>query len=300
MGLNSMKPWKLLQNTGRKSNNLLLINTLKSMNRIAVLFILCFIIIMSSCTLNKAKINENLKKYFEEKSVSGSFALLNNQSGDITIYNMSLDTQRVSPGTSFKIINTLVGLETGVITDEAMLVKGENISNKDSLQTKAMDLKEAFKNSGNHYFREIAGRIGKDTLQIWIDSLQYGNKNTGADITSAWSDNTLRITPDEQLGLMFKLYFDKLPFSKYAQQIVKNLMLIENNDKFKYSYATGTGFDDKQNKTGWVIGWVEENMHVFFFSTFINSADKSLDMEKTGADITQSILKELGFFKGEK
>ena len=269
------------------------------MYRLYILLIAMFLTAAHSCTLNKAKINDQLKKNFDEAGVTGSFSLLNNQSGDITVYNMSIDTQRVSPGTSFKVISTLIGLETGAITDEEMLVSPDNNVN-DSSQNLGTDLKKAFSAPEENYFQEIARKIGRDTMQLWIDSLQYGNKKIGADISAFWLDNSLKITPDEQLGLMFQLFFDKLPFSKYAQQIVKHLMLAESNEKYRYHYATGTGVGENQRKTGWVIGWVEENRHVYFFSTYLVAGAQDLDMEKTGKDITRTILSEMGFFKGQK
>ncbi|MEO6681593.1 MAG: penicillin-binding transpeptidase domain-containing protein [Ginsengibacter sp.] len=269
------------------------------MNKISFLFVACFILILSSCTHNKAKINDDLKKHFDAAGVSGSFAMLNNQSGNITIYNMQLDTTRVSPGSSFDIVQTLIGIETGVIMDDKMIINWDGVARSNPEWNKDMDLKEAFNVSAQPYFQEIARKIGKDTMQVWLDTMHYGNKMIGKSVDSFWFDNSLKITPDEQLGLMFQLYFDKLPFSKYAQSLVKGLMMKENNEKFRYSYAAGSGMDGT-NKTGWVIGWVEENRHVYLFSTFITSDNNELDMKKKGEEVTQAVLADLGFFKGEK
>lgn len=270
------------------------------MNKISFLFIPLILLILSSCTQNKAKINNDLKKHFDAAGVDGSFALLNNQSGNITVYNMTLDTTRVSPGTSFDLVNTLIGVETGVIMDDKMVVKWDGVERQDSSWNKDLDLKEAFKISATPYFREIARKIGKDTLQLWLDTLQYGNKNMGATADSFWLDNSLKITPDEQLGLMFQLYFDKLPFSRYAQSMVKGLMLQEENDKYRYSLATGSGLDENGKSIGWVVGFIEENRHVFLFSTFLRSGDTEVDMQKKGKEITYAVLEDLGFFKGQK
>lgn len=269
------------------------------MSKIILPFVVVAIFILSSCTLNKAKINNDLKKYFDSAQVTGSFSLLNNQSGNITVYNMELDTQRFSPATTFDIINTLVGVETGVIVDDKMVVKWDGIQKTDSSWNKDLNLKEAFQTDATPYFQSIASSIGKDKMQFWLDTLQYGNKKIGASIDSFWLNNQLRISPDEQVGLMFQLYFDKLPFSKYAQQIVRKMMLAEDNTLYQFAYKTGSGWDEKGNAIGWVVGWVEENRHVYFFTTFVQSPNKSIDMKTIQFKITKNILSEMGFFKGE-
>jgi beta-lactamase class D len=256
-----------------------------------ICFTLFILTTLGSCTLNKAKINNDLKKHFDSEHVTGNFTLLNNQSGNVMVYNMELDTQRISPGTSFKIINSLIGLETGKIVDSKTPI---------IIDGKSIPLTEAFKNSITAYFQDVARRVGKDTLQKTIDSIQYGNKNLSGAVDSFWLNNHLKISPDEQVGLVYRLYFDKLPFSKYAQESVRTLMKHEENTLFKYYYATGTGVDEKNNPIGWVIGWVEENLHVYFFSTLIKSADKSMDMDSVSLKITKGILTELGYFKGNK
>ncbi len=270
------------------------------MNKIALLLLPFFVCCFASCTLNKAKINNDLKKYFDSAHVDGSFSLLNNQMGTVTVYNMKVDTQRVLPASSFNIVNALVGVQTGKITDENMVVKWDGIVRNDAGWNKDLTMKQAFAASSVPYFQEIARRIGKDTLQVWIDSIQYGNKNTNGAVDSFWLNDDLKISPDEQLGLMSKLYFDQLPFQKYAQQMVRTAMLAEDNTLYKLSYNTGWGSDENNQSIGWVTGWIEENRHVYFFVTLVKSPEKNTDMKTTATNITTNILKELGFFKGEK
>lgn len=256
--------------------------------------------IISSCTVNKAEINNGLKKYFDSAHVDGCFSLWDNATGAITVYNMQLDTQRILPASTFKIVNSLIGLETGKITDEKMVIKWDGVKRWNDDWNKDLTMEEAFKVSSVPYYQEVARRIGRDTMKLWIDSLHYGNMNISGPIDSFWLNNTLKISPDEQLGLLYKLYFDKLPFEKRSQQIVRDVMLQENNTLYKLSYKTGWGFDEKNNAVGWVVGWIEENRHVYFFATLVKSADKNIDMKTVRMNITKGILTELGFFKGEK
>ena len=66
-------------------------------------------------------------------------------------------------------------------------------------------------------------------------------------IDTFWLDNSLKITPDEELGLVKRLYFDQLPFFKSYQETVKRAMLFENNTNYRLGYKTGWGFNEKES-----------------------------------------------------
>lgn len=266
------------------------------MNKNFLVLTATLLFIFSSCTPNNTKVDNSLKKYFDSSNVDGSFEMLNNQMGEITLYNMKLDTQRISPASTFNVFCSLVGVQSGIIANENMTLEAIGDTTADS----SMTIKEAFQNSYNPYFQALAHRIGRDSLQLWIDSIGYGNKNTAGAIDSFWINNHLQISPDEQLGFMSKLYFEQLPFQKYAQQLVSDLMLREDNTLYRLSYTTGAGIDESGESFGWVTGWIEENRHIYFFVTLIKSKDKARDMNKTGIEVSKKILKHLGFFKGLK
>jgi beta-lactamase class D len=264
------------------------------------------IILFASCTVNKAKIDNSLKKYFDDNKVDGCFTLLNNADGKVTVYNMALDTQRFLPASTFKIVNSLIGLQTGRITNDTMLIKWDGqvriFPGGDTATdwNKDLTMTEAFKLSSLPYYQEVARRIGKDTMQQWIDSIGYGNKNINGAVDSFWINNTLKISPDEQLGLVKRLYFDQLPFRKSVHEAVKRVMLQEDNTAYKLSYKTGWGFDEQKNNISWQVGWIEENNHVYFFVTFVKAGKGDVDMRNIRKNITTGILKQLGFFEGKK
>jgi len=116
-------------------------------------------------------------------------------------------------------------------------------------------------------------------------------------VDSFWLNNTLKVSADEQLGLMKRLYFDQLPFQKRTQQIVRDVMVQEDNTLYSLSYKTGWGFDEKGENIGWMVGWIEENKHPYFFVTLVKSPDKNIDMKTVRLNITKGILQQLGFFK---
>jgi beta-lactamase class D len=154
--------------------------------------------------------------------------------------------------------------------------------------------------AGRVGFQQLSSRLGKDTLKKWIDSLRYGNQQMGRDTTDFWFDNSLKINSDEQLGLLKKLYFDQLPFYPRPQLIVRRMMSGETNSNYQLRYKLARGINENGHAIGWVMGWVEENKHPYFFVVNLESADPQKDLGAAGLSIARGILQQLGFFQGKK
>ena len=181
-----------------------------------------FYSLLSSCSENNVTVDDSLKKFFDDNHVTGTFALYDNGQGRFTVYNLSrYKDSPYLPASTFKIVNSLIGIQTGVITNEKMVIPWDGVTRKfpngDTAKAwnKDLTMEEAFKISAVPYYQEVARRVGKDTMQRWLDTLGYGSKYGRAvikKIDTFWLDNSIKITPDEQLGLVKKLYFKQLPF----------------------------------------------------------------------------------------
>ncbi len=264
-----------------------------------------FSLLFLSCSTNNVKTDNSLKKYFDAYHVQGCFALYDNGTNKFTVYNLArYRDSSFLPASTFKIVNALIGLQTGKIVNDSMVIKWDGIHRRPEWD-KDLTMYEAFRVSALPYFQEVARRIGKDTMQYWLDSLHYGVKSDTqkviirSAIDSFWLDNSLKITPDEELGLVKKLYFDQLPFFKTYQQVVRNAMLFENNTAYRMGYKTGTGYNEKGNTIGWIVGWEEENRHPYFFVLNIETADKKFDMQTLRLKMLKEILADQGFFQGK-
>ena len=252
-----------------------------------------------SCTPNNVTVDDSLKKYFDENKVTGTFGLFDNGQGSFTVYNLlRYRDSAYLPASTFKIVNSLIGLQTGRISNEKMVIPWDGITREIAGWNKDLTMAEAFKLSAVPYYQEVARRIGKDTMQLWLDSLHYGTQKIKTKIDTFWLDNSLKIKPDEELGLVKKIYFQQLPFDKRPQTIVKKVMLQESNANYQLSYKTGWGSNEKGNAIGWMVGWIEENQHPYFFVLNTEgNADTNPDVRLT---ILKGILKQLGFFEGKK
>jgi beta-lactamase class D len=256
-------------------------------------------LLLFSCSQNNVNKDQSLKKYFDQYKVDGCFALMDNGTGKFTVYNLArYRDSSYLPASTFKIVNSLIGLQTGKITNDSMIIKWDGKQRRPEWD-QDLSMYRAFRVSAVPYYQELARRIGRDTMHLWLDSLGYGTKKITSPIDSFWLDNSLRITPDEQLGLVKRLYFNQLPFFKTYQEIVKKAMLFEDNSNYRLGYKTGWGFTPGRHPIGWVVGWIEENNHPYFFVLNIESANPDFDMGKIRMSLLKDILKDLGFFEGK-
>ena len=268
--------------------------------------LLMLAIAFAGCTLNNVTKDDSLKQYFDEYDATGCFALLDNGTNEFKIYNLPrFRDSSYLPASTFKIVNSLIGLQTGIIVNDSMVIKWDSIDRGRKECNKDMTMYEAFRLSCPPWYMELARRIGKDTMQLWLDSLSYGKQDNAAfkiqqNLDTFWLDNSLQITPDEQLGLVKKLYFNQLPFHRVNQDMVKSAMLWEDNSNYRLSYKTGWGKMKNGHQLGWCIGWIEENNHPYFFVLNIESADAGFNMPAARLSILKNILTKYDFFKGIK
>lgn len=246
--------------------------------------------LLNACSPNNVQVNNELGKYFDSAGVKGSFSLFNNGTGDFVIYNLNrYKDSAYSPAGTFNIVHSLFALETGVVSDENMTIQLDS----------AVSMETAFKQSVVPYYQEVARRMGKDTLQFWLDSLSYGNHQIGKSIDSFWLNNTLKLTADEQLGLVKKLFFNQLPFQKRTHEIVRKMMLQESNANYQLSYKDGLTILENGKQLAWVAGWIEENKHPYFFVLNLEGPSNT-QMTGISKDLLRKILANQGFFEGKR
>lgn len=253
---------------------------------------------LSACSPNNVKEEKSWEKYFTKYKLEGCFMLFDNGQGTFKTYNIDRAKERFTPASTFKIFNSLVGLQTGAISDTNMVIRWDSITRPNPEWNKDLTMAQAFRVSSVPYFQEVARRIGRDTMQHWLDSVQYGNHRISR-IDSFWLDNSLQISPDEELGFIKQLYFNQLPFQRRAQELLATVMQQEETPEYKLAYKTGWGVVGKK-QIGWMIGWIEENRHPSFFVLNFETEDANLDIPAIRQELMRSILKEEGFFKGEK
>ena len=261
-----------------------------------ILFLVSFISSTSSFS-QKQNIQNNWKKFYDEVGMEGAFAIYNQKNKEYTLYNPAFFREEFLPASTFKIFNSLVGIETGIIADENFIIKWDGMDKGYPLWNKDQDLREAFKNSTVWYYQELARRVGGKDLKIWLDRAKYGNTDTSGGIDMFWLTGGLRISMEQQIDFLKRLQADQLPFSKRSMDIVKNIMIREITPEYTIRSKTGWIGNTGAN-TGWYVGYVELKNNIYFFANYLKDSDASdPNFAKARIEITNKILKSLKIIK---
>ena len=232
-----------------------------------------FSAVLFACSPNNVTIDASIVKMMDSAGVVGSFALLENGTGKFTIANLShYKDSASSPLSSFFILPTLIALDKGII-------------NHNQATWVSMD--------STAYYQNIITQIGRQEILKNIDSIHYGKGVVSANLNEFWEDGSLKITADEQLGFIKKLFFKDLPFQKRSQEIFKKMMIKEENSNYTLSYLPAT--DSLTNNT-WVLGYEEENTHIYFF--VLHTTGKTAAASNNSVILLKKILLQQGFLQG--
>lgn len=266
--------------------------------KIRILFAVLTLILATSICPAKDEVRADFKKYFDEYNLVGAFVLYDTNGKNFIRYNPERARQRFIPASTFKIANSLIGLETGVIADENFIFKWDGKPRTLKTWEKDFDLKGAFQASCVPCYQELARLIGTARMQRNLNKLNYGNKNISGGIDQFWLTGGLRISPDEEVNFLRRLYAEKLSVSKRSQAIVKRIMLREEKPNYKIYGKTGWQTDDLSNPNGkysigWFVGFLEQNGNVYFFATNVETPQTQDNFAAARTEITSKILKDL-------
>src|SRR6185503_36295 len=239
---------------------------------------------------------QDLSPFF--KTTVGAFVLYDSKHDRYIRYNESRCRRRFSPKSTFKIPNSLIGLETGAIRDAEFVIAWNRQKyppqdnwNQEPFVHWAQDhtLRSAIKYSVVWYYRELALRVGEQRMKKYVTAFNYGNKNISRDIDNFWLDGSLKISADEQVEFLKTFYAGRLPVSKRSTEIVKDILVLENTPAYKLSAKTGGGSIAEGKYIGWFVGYLETKGDVYFFATNIEGANFAEIREKR-IELSKEIL----------
>lgn len=234
-------------------------------------------------------IQADFAQHFKTLGVEGSILIYDQHQDQTYQYNPERNSAPFLPASTFKILNSLIALETGVIADEIAVFTWDGIERAIPAWNRDLNIRTAFNISAVWFYQILARRIGYERMQQWVSDVAYGNQTIGGpeEIDTFWLEGDLRITPQEQIQFLRRLNNSDLPFSERAIATVKDIMVVEQTPNYIIRAKSGL-----VSQIGWYVGYVEQNNNVYFFATNIDAVEES-DYQAR-AQLTRLSLETLG------
>lgn len=211
------------------------------------------------------EVRKDLQKHFAGEGTVGAFAAFRADEQHVIASDNSRAREAVLPASTFKIPNSVIAMETGVVADpDKDIFKWDGVTRSIPEWNKDHTLRSAIAVSAVPVYQEIARRVGAERMQKYVDAFEYGNRKIGGGIDRFWLTGDLRISPLEQIAFVDKLRRRVLPVSKRAQDLAVDILPVAKAGDSIIRAKTGlTGVTDRSMKegegvaTGWLVGWSE-------------------------------------------
>lgn len=235
----------------------------------------------------------DLGQSFRDLEIDGSIALYDKNNKRFYEHNPSRNTTAFLPASTFKILNALVSLETGVIKDDVAVLTWDGIKREIPAWNQDTNLRQAFKDSTVWFYQVLARKNGYERMQQFVERVGYGNRQIGTpeQIDRFWLDGPLQITPKQEIEFLQRLERNALPFSERTLDLVKDIMIVERTPAYTLRGKTGWITSVTPN-IGWFVGYLQQNNNTYFFATNINMP--TADDAAKRIDLTRRSFKKLG------
>jgi beta-lactamase class D len=239
-----------------------------------------------------SEIRENLAARFRDEGTLGTFVAYK-----VDDYLMiASDTERSGegrlPASTFKIPNSLIALETGVVQDpDKDVFKWDGVKRANEAWNKDHTMRSAIAVSAFPVYQEIARRIGQERMQKYVDLFEYGNRNIGGGIDKFWVSGDLRIDPVQQVDFVDRLRRGVLPISKRSQELVRDILPMTQVGEAVIRAKTGLT-DREHGSLGWLVGWAEKGSAQTVFALNMDCPEPRHVADRM--TIAQACLRDIG------
>lgn len=204
------------------------------------------------------------------------------------------------PASTFKIPNSIIGLELGILENEHTVFEWDSLDRFLPIWEQDLPLKEAFQTSCVPCYQELARKIGLKNMKEYIAKLKFGEMYaTEETIDNFWLIGPSKISPFQQIDFLKRLNEELLPISKSTRETVRSILKIDTMGDFTLSGKTGLSINGEKD-VGWFVGFVNKKKNVYYFATKISP--KSDDMPRSEfnplrQEVTVKALRKLNVIK---
>lgn len=206
---------------------------------------------------------------FDESGVVGTIAVREVGSDETLVWNIDRAGERRRPASTFKILNSLIILEAGVLADVDTVVPWDGVEREVPAWNRDHTLRSGIEVSAVWLYQVLARQVGLARMSDWIDQIRYGNEVLGGEIDDFWLSGDLKISPIEQLDFLERLATGDLPFRPEVIDAVTDIIVQERGEGWSWSYKTGTALAEDPD-LGWLVGMTERGDRQWVFALNID------------------------------
>ncbi len=231
---------------------------------------------------------------FDAHDATGTMVMLDAETGTRHVFNPERASERFSPASTFKVYNSLVALETGVVPNVDTMYAWDGVE-RGGAWDQDHSLRMGMRNSTVWLFQKLAEQIGKAPYEQAFAREPYGNGMVGDSIRTFWLGEPLAISANEQVAYLDKLRLGALSFRPEVQEAVREIMILEEAPEYTLYGKTGWTWteEDRSDEIGWIVGWIErgDEAWVYVLNTVSNGPD--FDMRTARRGILDGVLAEM-------
>lgn len=226
---------------------------------------------------------------------TGALVFMRAADGEKVIFNASLTREPLAPCSTFKIWNTLIGLENGILhSADEPFYKWDGQARFLPEWNQDLTLKQAFQFSCVPAYQELARKIGEERMQRGIDMLGYGNRDISAGIDVFWLPSpgrkTILISAIEQAELIARLVNGRLSVSQKSREVLRQIMLAKQTTHGSLYGKTGTS--GAPYHFGWYVGYLVSGGETYAFACLLKGDGV---MGKDARAIVETLAAESGY-----
>jgi beta-lactamase class D len=231
----------------------------------------------ANVSYQRSEFRDDLAKRFFELGTVGTFVGYKVDDYLIIASDKVRSGEGRLPASTFKIPNSIIALETGVVEDpDKDVFKWDGVTRSIEPWNKDHTLRSAIAVSAVPVYQEIARRIGAERMQKYLDLFDYGNRHIGGGIDQFWLTGNLRIDPIQQIDFLDRLRRGVLPVGKRSQELTRDILTVTKVGDATIRTKSGLlGAEAGKPSLGWMVGWVEKGSQQTVFAMNMDCKEQS-------------------------
>src|SRR5471032_151483 len=216
----------------------------------------------------RSEIRAELAQHFTDEGTAGTFVGYKVDDYLVIASDKDRSGEPKLPASTFKIPNSVIALETGVVGDpDKDIFKWDGVVRSIEGWNRDHTLRSAIAVSAVPVYQETTRRIGAERMQKYLELFEYGNHDIGGGIDQFWLTGALRIDPVQQVDFVDRLRRGVLLVSKRSQDLVRDILPVTKAGDTIISAKTGLlGAELGKPSLGWLVGWAEKGSEQTVFA----------------------------------